>query len=359
MDASHPLHFVVRLDDSDEPGDVLDALILGQFVEGAQPHARTAHLNRVRAGAPLLPPGVNPIRVAVDGNFRAHLAAGDGWTLRAARWSDGSARVTVTASSEELARRVLQRSTADAVEAARPAEDAVPIGFWHLGCHGPVRKEREIEAAPWPRIRRNYAGAVRAALERLMALGPADVRGRLLLLNGPPGTGKTTALRALAQAWRGWCRMDYILDPEQLFAKPGYLMSAALGDDDEQRDRWRLLVLEDCDELIRSDAKQGAGQALSRLLNLTDGLLGQGLEVLVAVTTNEPLGRLHPAIVRPGRCLAHVEVTRLSRAEAAAWLGTAAGVGPEGAALAELFALRAGVADDERPAGAAPIGLYL
>ena len=35
--------------------------------------------------------------------------------------------------------------------------------------------------------------------------------------------------------------------------------------DDEGR-RWRLLVLEDCDELIRGEAKQSSGQALSRAL---------------------------------------------------------------------------------------------
>ena len=61
-----------------------------------------------------------------------------------------------------------------------------------------------------------------------------------------------------------------------------------------------MLLLEDCDELIRGDAKSDTGQSLSRLLNLTDGLLGQGLEVIVGITTNEPLPKLHSAIVRPG-----------------------------------------------------------
>src|SRR5262249_22165954 len=76
-------------------------------------------------------------------------------------------------------------------------------------------------------------------------------------------------------------------------------------DDDEPR-RWRLLLLEDCDELIRGEAKRSTGQSLSRLLNLTDGLLGQGRDVLVAITTNEDVARLHPAVVRPGRCLARI-----------------------------------------------------
>ena len=98
-----------------------------------------------------------------------------------------------------------------------------------------------------------------------------------------------------------------MLDSEALFNDPRYLMQAALGDEDDQdASRWRLLLLEDRDELIASDAKRASGQALSRLLNLTDGLLGQGRNVLVAITTNEDIRSLHPAVIRPGRCLAQI-----------------------------------------------------
>ena len=123
--------------------------------------------------------------------------------------------------------------------------------------------------------------------------------------------------------------------------------------------RWKLLVLEDCDELIRAEAKQGAGQNLARLLNLTDGLVGQGLDVLVCITTNEELSQLHPAVTRPGRCLAQIHVGRLPRAEAAAWLGTSDGIGPEGATLAELFARRGELDQITADRPDEPIGLYL
>ena len=132
--------------------------------------------------------------------------------------------------------------------------------------------------------------------------------------------------------------------------------------------RCMLLVFEDCDELIRPDAKHASGQTLSRLLNLTDGMVGHGLRVLVCLTTNEELWRLHPAVTRPGRCLAQIEVGRLDAADAARWLQahdvTAAvdqHVGPDGATLAELFALRNGkgpCGGHERDAGR-PVPLTL
>jgi hypothetical protein len=136
-------------------------------------------------------------------------------------------------------------------------------------------------------------------------------------------------------------------------------MSVALGSGDEEEPRWRLLMLEDCDELVSGEAKASAGQSLSRLLNLTDGLLGQGRNALIAITTNEDLATLHPAVVRPGRCLASIEVGRLSYAESVAWLGTPAGVGPDGATLAQLYALKTGAEPVTVPKTAPATGMYL
>ncbi len=71
---------------------------------------------------------------------------------------------------------------------------------------------------------------------------------------------------------------------------------------------------------MATDAKEQSGQGLSRLLNLSDGLLGLSTEVLILITTNEPLGRLHPAVHRPGRCLAEIEFLALDVDEACEWL---------------------------------------
>lgn len=349
-----------QFDSTDTVGDVIDVLALEAFAAGREPYARSKGIDRVRPDALLRPAAASVLRTSREENRETFLARGDGWTLRAVRWRGGAGVVEVTAVSDELCAAVLEESTRDAGEPPSSEEDRVEMGFWHLGRHNASRSRRSITAASWADIRDNYSVSAATAVDRLATMTPAGINGRLVLLHGPPGTGKTTALRALAREWSKWCQFDCVLDPEQLFSNPAYLMEVAVGEDDDDR-RWRLLVVEDCDELISGDARAAAGQALSRLLNLTDGLLGQGRDVLVAITTNEPLTALHPAVVRPGRCLAQVEVGRMSPAEAAAWLagtGVAAEGRPDGATLAELFALRDGRAT-ATPAPASSTGFYL
>jgi hypothetical protein len=227
--------------------------------------------------------------------------------------------IEVAADRHELAAAALSRLRHElATEPSTP--DRVSVAFWMSGqCSGDVR-HRDIEAPSFAAIAANYARPVRGALERLMALRAPD-RGRLILWRGEPGTGKSHALRALAHEWAPWCSAHFIMDPEALLGRGGaYMLDVLTWEGDGDPDRWRLLILEDAGELIAADARAVAGQALSRLLNVADGLLGQGTRTLVLITTNEPVGRLHPATRRPGRCLADMEFAPLSVDEANAWL---------------------------------------
>jgi hypothetical protein len=226
----------------------------------------------------------------------------------------------------------------DALRTQPPLASRVPVAFWMRGeCGGDVR-HREITAPAFGEIAGNYSGPVRAALTRLV-LANAPERGRLILWRGEPGTGKSHALRALARAWAPWCSAHFIMDPDELLGHGGAYMLDVLSWDGDDEDKWRLVILEDAGELIAADARAATGQALSRLLNVADGLLGQGTRTLLLITTNEPVKRLHPAARRPGRCMADIEFTALTPTEANRWLAARGHVRRVHAPtpLAELF----------------------
>jgi hypothetical protein len=245
----------------------------------------------------------------------------------------------------------------------------IPVTFWMYTPQGPRPSWRSIAVPAWDDIEGNYPGRTRRQLAELMHDFQPARGGQLVLWHGEAGTGKTFALRALAWEWRTWCQIHYIVDPDSFFGEHAdYLMSVLLespfpmmvgatgygplagpsaamvrGNDflpEDGRRIWRLLVLEDTGELLAADARERTGQGLSRFLNVVDGLIGQGLQVIVLVTTNEEIRKLHPAVARPGRCAANVRFDPLRPEEAAKWLldrGISAEVS-EARTLASLYA---------------------
>lgn len=124
----------------------------------------------------------------------------------------------------------------------------------------------------------------------------------LVLLHGKPGTGKTTYIRYLANQLTR--RMIYF---------PPYMASHIsspefinfLMDQEES-----ILVLEDADNVI-SKRMGTENSAISNLLNLSDGLLGQCMHIPVICTFNSIHTELDAALLRKGRLLGMYEFCSL------------------------------------------------
>ena len=198
-------------------------------------------------------------------------------------------------------------------------EGAVEVSFTYSSDgHTANSAEREISVNKWADIRSNYSARIVDLLDQLINLEPAELAGKIAILHGPPGTGKTHFIRALANAWKEWASIKYIMDVERFFGEPGYMLDVVLHGPAK---RWNVILCEDAEEFITPDSKHNVGQGLARLLNMGDGLVGQGLQIMLLFTTNAPVGKLHPAITRAGRCFANIEIPLLNAAEATQWLG--------------------------------------
>jgi len=237
----------------------------------------------------------------------------------------------------------------------------VPVNFWSGTADNVRVRVRRIYVPSWTDMAINYTEPTKEQLIKLMEVWPPiDDTGRLILWHGIPGTGKSYGIRSLAQSWQKWCDIHYIVDPERFFGDADYMLQVILQnetcsagcdapamegsarDEDYTGPRWNLLIMEDSDEFLAVDAKQRKGQSMSRLLNLTSGFIGQGLNVLMLITTNEEIGNIHAALQREGRCMANIEFGNLTKDEAQAWAGhhdIPADVDVGESTIADLYAL--------------------
>jgi SpoVK/Ycf46/Vps4 family AAA+-type ATPase len=153
-------------------------------------------------------------------------------------------------------------------------------------------------------------------------------QANILLLIGPPGTGKTTFIRGLLSHSNSSAIVTYdasILEKDFLFAR--------FIEDDAN-----IMVLEDSDNFLK--ARSDGNTMMHRFLNVGDGLVTTKGKKLIFSTNLPSIRDIDSALVRPGRCFDILNFDTLTQSEAEN-LSTRLGVQLDGIrekwSIAEVF----------------------
>ncbi len=220
----------------------------------------------------------------------------------------------------------------DSIKNIAVISDTVSMSFWYAAQHGPTYITKNINVPSLDMsLLSNYPKSTKQKLEKL-ATSVVPTNGKILLLHGLPGTGKTYIIRYLSNFWKNNCTFHYISDPENFFGSVNYLMTVVGTNDLQPADKYNykenssnsetkynVLILEDAGSYIELNEKGVQETSLTKLLNLTDGLLGQGLNLLMIISTNKEYNKLNPAIYRAGRCIDNIEFVEFNSHEANKW----------------------------------------
>ena len=134
----------------------------------------------------------------------------------------------------------------------------------------------------------------------------------IVLLHGIPGSGKTYYIRYLIAMITSKTtdnkRMIYIPpDMAKEISSPEFIPFLA----DYPNS---VLIIEDSENIIQ-DRSNSQNQAVANLLNLSDGLLGDCLNLQIIATFNSDLTKIDKALLRKGRLIAEWKFDRLNLAD--------------------------------------------
>lgn len=129
----------------------------------------------------------------------------------------------------------------------------------------------------------------------------------LVMLHGKPGTGKTSYIRYLITSLK---KNVIFLPPDMASAITDPNLIGILIDNPNS-----IFVIEDAENII-IDRNNSGSSAVSALLNISDGLLADCLNVQIICSFNTDIAKVDSALMRKGRLIAKYEFKELETEKA-------------------------------------------
>lgn len=159
-----------------------------------------------------------------------------------------------------------------------------------------------------PLITDNYLPEVLEDVDFIIkAFSKSPPAGRIAILNGEPGTGKTHLIRSILM------QLDcvFLIIPSNMISsldKPEFV--PLLMKIKNEHEKPIIMIIEDGD--ICLVPREGDNiSTITALLNLSDGIMGAIIDIKMIISTNANIKDMDEAIMRPGRLCRNIHVGAL------------------------------------------------
>jgi hypothetical protein len=148
-------------------------------------------------------------------------------------------------------------------------------------------------------------------VDELISASMHKTESGMILLHGEPGTGKTTYIKHLISKYKDkkfiFIQNDFVRE----LLKPSFIAFLLQNKD-------AILIIEDAEKVVVARENSSDESVVSTLLQLTDGLFSDFLNIKIISTFNTNLDRIDKALLRKGRMIAKYNFTPLSAEKTAA-----------------------------------------
>lgn len=168
---------------------------------------------------------------------------------------------------------------------------------------------QNVGDASCPLVEENYTESVIKDIKFVIeSFNKKDPSGRICILNGVPGSGKTTLIRSMLS------QLDCInvIIPANLvdsLDKPSLV--PLLLNTKASYNKPIIMIIEDGDICLVPRQNDNIS-AVTSLLNLSDGILGSMLDIKIIISSNAEIHNMDKAIMRPGRLCKNISVNHLT-----------------------------------------------